>query len=159
MRRNRSSVEYSNRGSIDSTTFDNDCCGGPTARSHTSKIAFINGVVTARGCCKCKLWSYCHADHTESSATAENYARRVKRERVPGPGNTKRYRRNYMPYTAAIYRAGPLVIFTPNETRAARCRVYVYSWPCFVNCRDIDVSPRRVISPRAQFPRSRSRLF
>jgi len=27
----RPSVEYLNRGSIGSTTFDNDCCGGPTA--------------------------------------------------------------------------------------------------------------------------------
>lgn len=70
------------------------------------------------------------------------------------PDNAKRYRRNYMPYSAAIYRARSLVIFIPNETRmkrerAACCRVYVYSWPCFVNSRGIDVSPRGVISPRA----------
>lgn len=68
MRQNRPLVECLNRESIGSTTLDNDCRGGPTARTAIHwKIAFINGVVTARGCCKCKLRSYCHADHTESS--------------------------------------------------------------------------------------------
>lgn len=55
MRQNRELVKCLNRGSTDSTTLDNDCCGGSITYGHTLEIAFINGVVTARGCRKCKL--------------------------------------------------------------------------------------------------------
>lgn len=52
--------------------------------------------------------------------------RMSERSSVLVSGNAKRYRRNYMPYTVAIYRAGSLVIFIPNETRMPRVAAFMY---------------------------------